>query len=205
MIIDYSNPKMLLRVFAEAGRVYFDETTQLLHFKLRQGDIHLQQAGQGKDKMRRLAFDDFDFPYDISHLLGSAFAANRPRQMSIQELTNVIELAKDENLEDIPTLHENDPGAYVIERQRRFTLPLVPLLFALIAVPLGQRASGGGRAWGVVLCVAVVTLYYVAVIGSESLVKGDFLPAQIALWIPNALLAGLAAVMIIRDETAAPQ
>ena len=205
MIVDYSNPEMLIRVFAETGTVSFDDSTQLLHFELRNGDVQLQQAGQGRDKFRRLAFEDFDFPYDISHLLGSAFAPNRPRQMSLEELANVIELAKREKLEDIHTLHENDPSEYAIERQRRFTLPLVPLLFALIAVPLGQRVSRGGRAWGVVLCIAVVAVYYVTVIGSESLVRADFLPAQIALWIPNGLLASLATLMIIRDETAAPQ
>ena len=55
------------------------------------------------------------------------------------------------------------------------------------------------------LCIVVVALYYLAVIGSESLVRVELLPAQIALWIPNVLLAGLAAFMIIRDETVAPQ
>ena len=205
MIVDYSNPQMLIRVFAETGIVYFDDSTQLLHFKLRNGDVQLQEAGQGKEKFRRMAFDDFDFPYDISHLLGDSFAPSRPRQMSMQELTNVIELAQSEDLDTIHTLHEKDPAAYAIERERRFTLPLVPLLFALFAVPLGQRVSGGGRAWGVVLCIVVVALYYLAVIGSESLVRVDLLPAQIALWIPNVLLAGLAAFMIIRDETVAPQ
>jgi len=205
MIVDYGNPKLLVRVYAETGELYFDEPTQLLHFKLRNGDVHFHQPGQAIEETRRLAFEEFDFPYDISNLLGSAFAANRPRQMSLEELAAVIEMAKSRKLEDVSSLHENDPSAYAIERQRRFSLPWVPLLFALIAVPLGQQASRGGRAWGAILCVAVVALYYAAVAASESLVRMDLMPVQIALWIPNIMLGSLATFMIIRDETSVPR
>ena len=205
MIVDYGNPKLLVRVYAESGQLYFDDSTQLLHFALQNGDVHLHRPGQGIEETRRLAFEEFDFPYDISNLLGSAFAPNRPRQMSFEELAAVIEMAKKEKLEGVPSLHETNPAAYAIERQRRFSLPWVPLLFALIAVPLGQRASRGGRAWGVVLCIVVVALYYTTVAASESLARMDLVPVQIALWIPNFLLASLAAFMIIRDETVVPR
>ena len=205
MIEDYENPKMLVRVYAEQGQLYFDDSTQLLHFKLRNGDVHLRGAGQGVGEVRRLAFEEFDFPYDISNLLGSVFAPNRPRQMSFEELAAVIEMAKQEKLESVPTLHETDPAAYAIERQRRFSLPWVPLLFALIAVPLGQRASKGGRAWGVILCIVVVALYYGTIAASESLARTDLVPVQFAIWIPNLLLGSLAAFMIIRDETTVPR
>lgn len=205
MIEDYENPKMLVQVYAEQGQLYFDDSTQLLHFKLRNGDVHLRGAGQGVGEVRRLAFEEFDFPYDISNLLGSVFAPNRPRQMSFEELAAVIEMAKKEKLESVPTLHETDPAAYAIERQRRFSLPWVPLLFALIAVPLGQRASKGGRAWGVILCIVVVALYYGTIAASESLARTDLVPVQIAIWIPNLLLGSLAAFMIIRDETTVPR
>ena len=205
MIVDYSNPDLLIRVYAETGKFYFDDSTGLLHFNLKNGDMHLHGRGQSMAKTRRMAFEEFDFPYDISKLIGNTFAANRPRQMSLEELASVIKAAEEDGLDDMSQLHESDPVAFMIERQRRFSLPWVPLLFALVAVPLGQRASRGGRAWGVVLCIAVATLYYTAVAASNSVARMDLLPVEVALWIPNLLLGSFALFMIIRDETSVPR
>ena len=43
---------------------------------------------------------------------------------------------------------------------RRYALPMAPMLFALIGVPLAMRLTRGGRSWGVLLCAGLVGVYY---------------------------------------------
>ena len=87
---------------------------------------------------------------------------------------------------------------FQLELQRRLALPMAPMLFALVGVPLGLRRSRGARSWGALLCIAVVFGYYALLSLSQFLGGGGVLSPAIALWLPNAAFGALAAFLLYR-------
>ncbi|MAI77464.1 MAG: hypothetical protein CL917_00825 [Deltaproteobacteria bacterium] len=202
MIIDHSRRSGLIEIFAEYGRVFFDDSTHFLHFELKNGDIHFPKAGGRHDMDSRLSFDDFDYSFDISEIIGRDFSATRPRQMSLSQLTDFQE--RIQAGKDLGDLHERDPIEYSIERQRRFAFSTASLIFAVLSVALGRYSIRGGRASGIALCIAIAGGYYLAFMLSVSLAQNRILPPSISLWLPNIVYAGLALSLIFKNEKSAP-
>jgi lipopolysaccharide export system permease protein len=196
MIIDHSTPGRHLRIFAERGQLVFDEQTDMLHFRLENGDLHLQPESATSLDDRHLSFDGFDYGFDISVLLGKAFSPNRPRQMTLAEIEAV--LARAEAGEELTGLDERDPTEYALEAERRYALPLAPLLFAMLAVPAGLRTSRGGRSWGILICIAMALGYYALLALGEFLARTGTVGPVWAFWLPNLIVALAATAMLHR-------
>lgn len=196
MIADYSNPARPLRIFAERGRLVFDEEADRLRFELFSGDVHIAPVAADPRDDRRLAFEELAYAVDVGSLMGRAFSPTRPRQMSLDELRSV--LARAASGDPLFGLDQRDPVEYAMEIQRRFALPLAPLLFVLAAVPLGVRSSRGGRAWGVLLCGVLVGAYYALIGSGQMLARAGVLDPSAALWLPTALFGGVGIVLFVR-------
>ncbi len=194
MIIDHTNLHRRLRIFAERGRIRYDLEARNLHFELESGDVQIRPPDEDPERHRMFAFDRLDYGFDVSELLGSAFSPERPRQMTMAELSDVI--ARAEAGASLDELDQRDPIEYALERERRLALPAAPMLFALVAVPLGLRGGRRGRAWGVVQCAAVVVGYYALItLGGEATREGWASPAM-AFWLPNAIFATIGLLML---------
>src|SRR5512135_540553 len=85
-----------------------------------------------------------------------------------------------------------------VELQRKFSIPFACLAFAAIAVPLGIRPSRSARSRGFTMSLSIIFGYYVLLSMGESLGERGVLPAVVALWIPNVLLASLAFILFMR-------
>ena len=72
------------------------------------------------------------------------------------------------------------------------------MLFAVIAVPLGLRAPRGSRSWGVLAAAVLVFAYYSLLSFSHFLAREMGLAPALAMWAPNALLAGVGAALVLR-------
>ena len=69
-------------------------------------------------------------------------------------------------------------------------------MFTLVAFPLGIRSHRGGRAVALGLSFAIVVSYYILYTSMEGFALRGRLPAGIAVWIPNALLALVGLAML---------
>lgn len=196
MIADYSNPGRPLRIFAERGRLIFDEDADRIQFELSNGDVHIAPTGEDLFDDRRLAFDELSYAFDVGALLGRAFSPVRPRQMGLAELRAVIDRA--ESGDALFGLDQRDPVEYALEIQRRFTMPLAPLLCVVAAVPLGIRIRSGGRAWGVLLCGVLVGAYYALMAGGQMLARADWVGAGAALWGPTLAFGAMGTALLVR-------
>jgi LPS export ABC transporter permease LptF len=196
MIADYSNPSRLLRIFAERGRLVFDDDDDRLRFELSDGDVQIATHGDDPLDEQRMAFAELSYAFDIGGLLGRAYSPVRPRQMSLDELRAV--LARAETGDALFGLDERDPIEYAIEIQRRFALPLAPLLFSIAAVPLGVRVRRGGRSTGIVLCAALVGGYYALLAGGQVLARSALVGPVVGLWGPTLLFGVIALFLLAR-------
>jgi len=85
-----------------------------------------------------------------------------------------------------------------IEFQRRFAMPLATLLFGVLAVPLFLTRRNFSRAAGGVLGLLCTISYYGLIQLGEGLAQRGWIGLTAAVWLPNAILCVLAALLIVR-------
>ena len=85
-----------------------------------------------------------------------------------------------------------------IEFHRRFAMPLATLIFGVLAVPLFLVRTNFSRAAGGVLGLLCTISYYGLIQFGEGLAQSNLIGIAAAVWLPNAILSLLAAVLIVR-------
>ena len=89
------------------------------------------------------------------------------------------------------------PHNPIMAIQRKYTIPAACLVFGLIALGLGVSHRKDGKNSGFVIGIAVVLVYYVLMYVSTALAKGQQVPAEFALWIPNLILGGAGLALLV--------
>jgi lipopolysaccharide export system permease protein len=209
LIADRSDPDRPLMIFAEDGRLAWDPERDELRLSLRNGDIHVDRGAgtvgaaaadpvrdRGPERYQRIAFRTFDYALEADQVLGVSLSAYRPREMTTEQLREVI--ARAEAGDPLTELRRHDPVYYRLHLQRRLALPAAPVLFALVGVPLGLRRARGGRSRGILVCAVVAFGYYALLTIGQKLALEGAIPAAAALWLPNAAFGGIAWALLRR-------
>ena len=195
-IVDQSDRKRPLLVFAESGDLSFDAENQRVRLVLRDGDLHAEGKGRGPHDDYRMTFETFEYVFPVSLPGGVDSSLLRPRDLSTDELRDVI--ARGRAGESLKHLWVDQVEQYEVQLHRRYALPVAPMLFALLAVPLAVGGGRGARSWGILLCGLIMAGYYGVLSFSQYLAFEAVIPAALALWFPNALLGGLAVALLWR-------
>lgn len=210
MIADASTPSRPLLIFAESGELVVDPAHDAVTLHLERGDIHIEPPTReasgaavraDADHYRRIGFESFDYALASGELLGASLSALRPREMTAAELREAI--ARAEAGEPLTDLRRQDPVYYRLQLERRAALPVAPLLFALVGVPLAAGRKRGGRSWSVFLCAAVAFGYYALLTLGQGLALRGEISATAALWLPNAACAAAAVLLLWRSNRVA--
>ena len=78
---------------------------------------------------------------------------------------------------------------YDVEIQKKFSLAAACIIFVLIGAPIALRFPRGGVGLVIGVSFAIFGLYYVGLIGGETLADKGYLPPWLAMWAANILLA----------------
>jgi lipopolysaccharide export system permease protein len=91
---------------------------------------------------------------------------------------------------------------YGVEIQKKFSLAFACIVFVLVGAPIALRFPRGGV--GLVMGVGflVFAIYYIGLIGGESLANKNYVSPFIAMWIDNIvfLLIGLTLIVLMGNE-----
>ena len=82
-----------------------------------------------------------------------------------------------------------------IEKNRRMTLPFSAFILTIMAVALTSKKKRGGIGFNLALGIGLAFLYILFLKFSEMFVFTDTMPAGLALWLPNFVYIGIAAVL----------
>jgi lipopolysaccharide export system permease protein len=165
-------------IFAQSGRVISQRETQTLTLRLENGTIHRQPTGEGQSTYQIIAFD----AYDVNLNMGQQLPSAGNRRIKDSELTNaqILEARKKAST-------PAERNSYTVELHKRFILPLAPLVFALIGVPLGIQSHRSGRGGGFTLALVIFLIYYLLLSLAETLaIEGGLSPVP-TLWLPTFL------------------
>lgn len=112
----------------------------------------------------------------------SAVIASRMRQVKV-----ALEQVRSER---------GEADRFLVEIHKKFSIPVACIVFVLVGAPLGVMARAGGVGTGVAYSLSFFVLYWVCLIGGESLADRGIVQPAVAMWTPNAVL-GLLGVWLV--------
>lgn len=179
-----------LLVLAQSGRLD-DAPGASVALELADGQVH-RSGGAGTEDYAVLTFEKGR----IEVGLDEAFFRKNSFRSNTEELT----WAQLREAADRAAREGGEPNRLRTALQRRLALPLAPLAFALIAVPLATRLRKGARASGFALAAGSFALYYVVGRAGQQWGDAGKLAPALAAQLPNLAFAlmGLALLALAR-------
>ena len=195
LVSDERNPEQSRIIVAREGRLLSDEATRRITLRFLDGSINESDVGDRR-RFRQTYFSLYDMTLPVDSPIAAVSREEKPeKQMPVRQL-----LAEAHRLR-----REGQPSApYYVELHKRFALPVAALVFTLVGFPLGIRSHRGGRAAALALSFGIVVGYYILYNSMEGFALRGRIPAGVAVWIPNAILAVMGALLFRASVVGAP-
>lgn len=178
LIADERSGKAPSVILARSGRIIPDRNQMAVTLRLNDGSIHREPEGKKGETYQMVVFSSYDINLSLGQQLPNR--ENRYRKPSEYALGEL--LASRRAAPEGP-----ERTSFDVELQRRLILPLAPLIFALIGVPLGIQSHRSGRGSGFSLALAVFLFYYMLLSLAQTLVEEKGFPVIPTLWAPTVL------------------
>ncbi len=142
--------------------------------------------------------------YEISRhrrlelVLEDQFTSSQRAKVSVSKGVRELTLAELKALSVDPSVTAEQRNLAHVEVHKKFAIPMACLVFGLFALPLGFNNRRGGKASGFALSIGVILLYYVLLSNGEEAARYGRLPAGIAMWAPNVILAAAGVFLLMR-------
>ena len=164
-------------ITAQQGLIYPDKVSHKLLMHLEKGTIHRLQQQQDKDSYQLVHFDR----YDINLSLTDQADQGDVKALKAQEMTTA------QLLKRIKQPDEEKKLDYTVELLERTILPLSPLIFSLIAIPLGIRSHRSNKGGGFAVALFVFLTYYLLLSMSKTMVIENGWPLLITMLSPTVM------------------
>jgi len=162
-------------ITAQHGLIYPDKNDGKLIMHLEQGSIHRLQRNNDKDSYQIVHFNR----YDINLSLSDSGPKGEKKALKSQEMTTAQLLERIEQPEQEKKLE------YTVELLERAILPLSPLIFSLIAIPLGIRSHRSNKGGGFAVALFVFLTYYLLLSMSKTMVIENGWPIFVTMLSPT--------------------
>lgn len=194
---DPANPRLIT---ARSGtvRLYPGERRAVL--ELENGSVHSWPAAEpAKDTLT--SFERLEEEIDVEGLFPAVSTEKRVREKDVGELVR-----------DLGRLEAGGAGlneprqvrAHRVEIHKKFALAAACLVFALLGLPLGIMTGRAGRTGGFSLGLVLILIYYALLTAGEKAAMDGSLPASLAMWGPDILLAVAGTLLLAGAGRASP-
>jgi lipopolysaccharide export system permease protein len=85
-----------------------------------------------------------------------------------------------------------------VEIQKKYSIATATLVFVLIGIPVAARFPRGGIGMVIAVSLAVFGVYYVGLIGGETLGDEGYMPPRLAMWLTNIVFGTLGLIGFLR-------
>ncbi len=209
-IYDISNPRVGRTIYADSGRMAFNQSRTDLYLTLFDG--HLREVDLNEPQ----SFQRVGFSQQVMKMAGVGNELDRQtdsefrgdREMTIAMMSGRIDTLRAE-LAEVETMVQGDlpPSAggvssaaertsaldrqireLQVETQKKLSIAAATLVFVLLGAPLALRFPQGGVGMVIAFSLGIFALYYVGLIGGEELADRGYVTPLGAMWAMNALL-----------------
>jgi LPS export ABC transporter permease LptF/LPS export ABC transporter permease LptG len=189
MAADTSNASSPVIYLAKRGRMMIDRQAQTIHMVLEDGARHTTKLDDPA-AYEVLQFESTILALDPSAVFPRTGPQRGEREMAVEDLA-----ARAAELE----ASGQSPHNPIMEIHKKFSVPVACFVFALLGVALGASHRKDGKLAAFVLGIGVIFAYYVLMFTAQSLTKGFWMPAWLAMWVPNIIL-GAAGIFLLASR-----
>ena len=187
---DSTDPAQPVIYLAKRGRMVIDREARTIQMVLEDGTRHrTQQADPSAYEVLR--FKQTIVSLDPESVFPRQGPARGDRELSVEELH-----AKGEEMR----VQGISPHNQVMEIHKKFSIPVACFVFGILGLALGATSRKDGKLAAFVLGIGVIFAYYIVMYGGEALAKGHWVPAWLAMWLPNFLL-GAAGIVLLASRS----
>ncbi|MBI4635206.1 MAG: LptF/LptG family permease [Candidatus Rokubacteria bacterium] len=206
VVSDERDPKLSRIITAREGRLLADAETRRITLRLLNGAVNegdvvpvdppASPSGEppppggaaSAARYRYTSFSVYDMTLAIDSPLKTAARVQKPENdLGLADLGRKIVELRDDPRSRAP---------WLVERHKRFALPLAALVFALVGFPLAIRSHRGGRSIALVGSLAIIVAYYLVLTSLEGMALRLRMPVWLAIWAPNLLFSAAGALLL---------
>ena len=189
-------------IFGSTRNSTFLDVTAAKSARIEDGRLILKDAVQtrilpnGNVQTVAIAARDVEVPLPLGDT-GEKFLSqsyNDPYAMDSERLRQQIQFRK------LTGSGGADLANLEITLAQKYALPFASFIAVLIALPLAVRFGKKGRTLGIALSVVVLFIYYILGAVGAAFGKNGVLQPWIAVWLPNAIVAAAAGLLIFKED-----
>lgn len=170
-------------IIAEWGEILSLKDEKTLTLKLYNGTSD-EPNPDNPSVFYKLNFKTFELPPIHLGREDPKKAGKKVKDMSLDEI--LYGLRRKPDVRDNPDLQRE----YKAELHKKISFSFAPFVFAMVGLPLAVITRRGEAVISFSLAIGIVALYYVFFVWSRAVTVEGYLPAFIALWLPNLFMAG---------------
>jgi LPS export ABC transporter permease LptG/LPS export ABC transporter permease LptF len=172
---------------ARHGRLVLDRAGRRVDLELEDGTRHrVPPDGVAKYEVQR--FQTMTLGMDPDTVFPRAGLQPGENEMTIPELRQEAQRRAEAG---------QSPHRAIMAIHRKFSIPVACLIFGLVGLGIGATNRKDGRQSSFVVAIAVIFVYYVFMYTSEALAKARWIPAELAMWVPNIVLGLFGAALVL--------
>jgi lipopolysaccharide export system permease protein len=175
-----------ITIIAKRGYLVSNPKSMTVTLRLENGSSHTMDSDFRVFK--KMDFTTYDISLDVSTPIARAKSALE-KDGKEMTLTELIQTMRDRNVKE-KRLRE-----LAIELHNKFTIPFSCFIFCILGIPLGIVKERSGKSRGFVIGLVIVVIYYVLLLGGESLAETGRLAPIIGSWAPNVILGSIGIIM----------
>jgi lipopolysaccharide export system permease protein len=180
VISDDRDKEVKQTVSAKKGYININPDTLDLYFALENGNLHRWE--KTSDTYRTIAFDNYTFSMNLSSMIRSGGELRKSwYEMNRKELKKNLASAK----------NYDERYDILLEIYKKITIPLSPLAFIFLTIPLGVKRRIEGKFSGTLYSLLVFMFYYILMAFTENIGKIIHLPAVITAFLPDIVIVAM--------------
>ncbi len=180
-------------ITSKTGKLVTDKDSNMLLLHLNHGTIHRDTSTETETRLQIINFNSYDI--NISLEESSTSDGNNPIRPKLQTITQLFDslrqISANPNGEK---LHISEVKAEIYER---FVLLISPLLFGIIAIPLGISSHRSSKGAGFAVSLIVFMIYYMSLSISKTLVIEQNWPPALTMLAPSFVFAVCGAFLYV--------
>lgn len=155
------------------------------------------EAPDDPSKTRYGHAENLPIRLDFSELIGKKTVHKKRKNMTLPELIYRIRNSETMDARLTETHRRLEHSRYLVEVNQRICLALSPLMFVLVAIPLGITSHRKESSIGMVMSLGIMFIYYLFIILSDTFDRSPHLYPWLIPWIP-ILVGQLGGFLLIR-------
>src|SRR5688572_8319476 len=195
MAVDTKNSSQPILYLARHGRMAIDREARTIHMVLDDGTRHTTKL-EDPAAYEVLKFERTIIALDPESVFPRTGPQRGEREMAVEDLAALAAELEASG---------QSPHNPIMEIHKKFSVPIACFVFALLGVALGTSNRKDGKLAAFALGIAVIFAYYVLMFTAQSLTKGFWIPAWLAMWIPDLVLGAAGVFLLVRRARSADQ